>query len=215
MHGSRSGDDGGVRENARLTSVIGIALLVPLLAVTLSGLVFDGLWRVHYFTGFLLIPLVAMKLASTGYRAARYYLRDPGYRSAGPPALPLRVLAPVLVVSAVLVLVSGVVMWAAESRAQPWSTILSNAAVVFLCVAALHVLAYVPRAWRDVRSEHRTAGEPGPASSRHRVGRRATVVGSVAVGLVIAIATIPGSQPPRHHRDDAGAARPAPVVTRG
>ena len=211
------GHDPGVRENARLTSVVGIALLVPLLAVTLSGLSLGGLWRVHYFAGFLLIPLVAVKLASTGYRAARYYLRDPRYRGAGPPAPLLRALAPLLVLSGVLVLGSGVVLWKVGSRSQPWSTIHSNSAVVFLCVAGIHVLAYVPRAWREVRSGRRTGAEPGRTSSRHRAGPRATVIAALTVGLVVAIATIPGSQPPRnpHHRDEVGVTAPSSVPGRG
>lgn len=186
---SHGGDDPGVRENARLTSAIGIALFVPLLAVTVSGLFLGSLWRIHYFAGFLLLPLIAAKLASTGYRAARYYLGDARYRSAGPPAPLLRVLAPVLAGSTVLVLVSGVVMWAERSTAKPWSTIHSGAAVVFLCVAAVHVLAYLPAAWRTTRTRVQVG---------RRAGRRSTLVAALAVGLVVAVATIPGSQPPAH-----------------
>ena len=49
------------------------------------------------FIGLMLIAPLALKLASTGYRLARYYGRRAAYREKGPPALPMRLLAPVLV----------------------------------------------------------------------------------------------------------------------
>ena len=52
------------------------------------------------FVGLLLIPPVVLKLASTGYRFVRYYAGARAYREKGPPPLPLRLLAPVLVASA-------------------------------------------------------------------------------------------------------------------
>jgi hypothetical protein len=191
-------EDPGVRDNARLTSATGLLMFVPVLAVTLSGLYLDSLWRVHYFAGFVLLPLVAVKLVSTGYRAARYYLGDARYRRSGPPAQLLRVLAPVLAASTVVVLTSGVVMWAARSRLQPWSTLHTDAAVVFICVAAIHVLVYLPVALRTTR------GAAAAAPTRARAGRRATVLGALAVGVVLAVATIPGSVFPHHEHGVGG-----------
>jgi hypothetical protein len=216
--GAVGGEDPGVRENARLTSATGIALLLPLLVVAGSGLLFDGLWRVHYFAGFLLLPLVALKLASTGYRAARYYRADPRYRRAGPPAPLLRGLAPLLVVSAVLLLVSGVVMWATHSTGQPWGTVHTDAAVVFLAVTAVHVLAHLPGAWRTVGEARRSRADAGAEPERPRAGRRATLIGALAVGLVVAVATIPGSQLPHHgsgHRHGGDAPVGPPAATAG
>ncbi|HEY2704043.1 MAG TPA: hypothetical protein VGL20_10160 [Candidatus Dormibacteraeota bacterium] len=194
--------DPGVRENTRLTAVTGLVLLLPLLVVTGSGLVFGQLWRVHYFAGFLLLPLVLLKLASTGYRAARYYLGSARYRTAGPPAPALRLLAPVLVGSTALLFVSGVVMWIDHSRLQPWSTLHTDAAVVFCAAVAIHLLAYLPRAWRTARAarpapEGSDPGRPARAAGR----RRGAVAGAVVFGLVLAIATVPGSQAPQRGRD--------------
>src|SRR6266700_2655738 len=39
----------------------------------------------HMFVGLLLIPPVALKLASTGYRFVRYYTASPAYRRKAPP----------------------------------------------------------------------------------------------------------------------------------
>jgi hypothetical protein len=216
-HAGGAGEDPSVRENTRLTSATGIALLVPLLAVTGSGLMFDGLWRVHYFAGFLLVPLIGLKLASTGYRAAGYYGGDPRYRRAGPPAPALRALAPILVVSALLLFVSGVAMWVTKRRGQPWSTLHTDSAVVFIAVAAVHVLAYLPAAWRTAGARRQRAdGDTAAGPARRRAGWRASLVAALAVGLVLAVATIPASQLPNRgagHRQDAaqgGGAGPRP-----
>src|SRR5712671_2988133 len=93
---------GGVVGNARLTALSG-ALLLVLLAVEGATIPFLGaLLSVHIFVGMLLLAPVALKLASTGYRFARYYSRVPEYVEAGPPAPLMRVLvAPVLVISTV------------------------------------------------------------------------------------------------------------------
>ena len=213
--------DPGVRENLRLTAVTGILLLVPLLVVTGSGLVFGQLWRVHYFAGFLLLPLVLLKLASTGYRAVRYYAGNARYREAGPPALYLRLLAPVLVVSTVVLFLSGVVMWIDHSRAGLWSTLHTDAAVVFCAVVAIHLLAYLPGAWRTARAarsarEHTAMDRPARTAAR----RREAVLGAAVFGLVLAVATVPGSVQPQRglerHHDHAivgGAPPPGAAVT--
>jgi hypothetical protein len=105
-----------------------------------------------------------------------------------------------------------------QSRGQPWSTIHTDAAVVFIAVAAVHVLAYLPAAWRTAGAARRPRADrvaaAGPA--RRRAGWRATLVAALAVGLVLAVATIPASQLPNRgagHRQDAaqgGGAGPRP-----
>ena len=57
----------------------------------------------------LLGPL-ALKFSSTGYRFARDYARTPAYVSNGPPALGLRSLAPVVVVTTVALFATGVAL---------------------------------------------------------------------------------------------------------
>ena len=66
----------GVAGNARLTGAVAAALLV-LLAAEGATIPFIGqLLGPHIFIGMLLIPPVALKLGSTGYRFARYYTRQ-------------------------------------------------------------------------------------------------------------------------------------------
>src|SRR4029077_19179521 len=63
-----SGPDG----NAQLTALTGLALVAPLAAVFLTGLLFGSMRSIHFFVGFVLVPLVAVKLASTLWRVTRY-----------------------------------------------------------------------------------------------------------------------------------------------
>jgi len=186
--------DPGVRANLRLTALVGLAMIVPLLVVTLSGLSFDQLWRVHYFAGFLLVPLLLLKLATTGYRMAAYYLGNRRYRRAGPPAPLLRILAPVLVISTVVLFLSGIVMWLENSRLQPWSTLHTDAAVVFCVTASVHLLAYLRRASSESAAELRRRTRSG-------VRLRGALGATLVVGVVLAVVTIAPSQLPArpHH----------------
>jgi len=63
-----------------------------------------GLLSAHMFIGLVVIPPVLLKLGSTGYRMVGYYTGSRAYRSKGPPLLPLRLMAPVLVASTIAVL---------------------------------------------------------------------------------------------------------------
>jgi hypothetical protein len=91
---------GGSAANEQLTAVVA-ALLILLLAVEGATILRIGsLLNVHAFVGMLLIPVVAMKLASAGWRALRYYRRADEYVLRGPPHVVLRVVvAPVVVLS--------------------------------------------------------------------------------------------------------------------
>jgi len=94
---------GGPAGNELLTCAAAVVLTVLLVAEGITIVRMGGLVTVHMFVGMVLIPPVLLKLASTGYRFARYYARSRPYRAKGPPLLPLRMLGPVLVVTTVLV----------------------------------------------------------------------------------------------------------------
>ena len=85
--------------NERLTTSTGLILLVLLSIETLTTLSLRSYLPVHIFLGLLLLPPVALKLASTGWRFVRYYTRNKPYRHEGPPRLLLRMLGPLLVAS--------------------------------------------------------------------------------------------------------------------
>jgi len=108
---------GGAVGNARLTALSGAMLLV-LLAIEGATIPFLGsLLSVHIFVGMLLLGPVALKLASTGYRFARYYSQAREYVEAGPPAPLMRVLVgPVLVLSTLTLFTTGVLLIASPQR---------------------------------------------------------------------------------------------------
>ncbi len=104
---------GGSAGNEQLTAILAVLLLVLLAieGVTLLGI--RTLMTVHAFVGVLLIPVVGLKLASTGWRTLNYYRRSEEYLRRGPPHVILRILvAPAIVLSSLGVFGTGVALLA-------------------------------------------------------------------------------------------------------
>ena len=97
----------------------------------------------HVFLGFLLIPPVLLKLASTGWRMTSYYRRADEYVRRGPPAFLLRVLiAPLVVVSTVALFATGIAVVALGQRGLLLG--LHKASfIVWFGAMSVHVLAHV------------------------------------------------------------------------
>src|SRR5438309_7021300 len=94
---------GGSEANEQLTALVATILLVLLAAEGATLFWITSLLTVHAFVGMLLLPVVALKLASTGWRMLRYYLRAEEYVRRGPPHVVLRMLvAPVVVASTIV-----------------------------------------------------------------------------------------------------------------
>jgi hypothetical protein len=172
-----------VEANARLTGWTAVVLFVLLAAEGATILSLRRLLPEHFFIGFLLIPPVLLKMGSTGYRFVRYYTGDRRYRSAGPPRIGLRLLAPVVVVSTVVLFGSGVELWLFGDRyGTIWITAHKLSFVVWFGATGIHVLAYLARAprlaWADMREPLRGAA-----------GRRGLIVASLLLGIVLALAT--------------------------
>ena len=184
--------------NQQLTSLTG-TLLSPLLGlVFLTGLAMDAYWHVHYAIGFVLIPVVALKIASTGYRAISYYTGRSPYREAGPPELSLRLLAPVLVISTVVALVTGVLLWAQHSRSGTLSTLHTDSAVVCAAAVGIHFLAYITTAARvSIRA---VAASPSRLVSLRVV----LVVFTLILGISLAAVTYGSGTWPARERRPAG-----------
>src|ERR1700753_1180889 len=110
---------GGVAGTPRLTAAVAVALLV-LLAAEGVTIPFIGKWLgPHMFIGLLLIPPVALKMASTGYRSVRYYTHDEPYVRKGPPPTALRLLAPGVVLTTLAVFGTGVALLLAAPPSNP------------------------------------------------------------------------------------------------
>jgi hypothetical protein len=132
---------GGGDGNEQLTAIAAALLLVLLAAEGATLLRISSLLTVHAFVGMLLIPVVAVKLASAGWRVLRYYLGGEEYVLRGPPQLVLRVLvAPVLVCSTVCLFGSGVALLALDQRHGAVVGLHKASFVVWLGATGVHVL---------------------------------------------------------------------------
>jgi hypothetical protein len=145
-----------VEGNERLTATTGVVLLALLAAEGATILFLRPLLQVHVFVGMLLIPPVALKLATVGWRFVRYYAGDPRYRLEGPPRLLMRVVvAPALVVSTAVLLGTGVALLVAGPAGGVLLGLHKASFVLWLGAMSVHVLAYVTRlprlAWADLR----------------------------------------------------------------
>jgi hypothetical protein len=180
---------GGAEGNARLTSLAG-ALLVVLLALEGTTLPFMGaLLSMHVFVGMLLLGPVAVKLAATGYRFARYYTGGREYVENGPPLQLMRVVvAPALVLSTLTLLGSGVALILAPAHGLVLG--LHKASfIVWTGAFGIHLLVYGLRAGRHLLAEL----DARPAGGR---ALRLTLLAvALAAGIALAIVTLPLAAP--------------------
>jgi hypothetical protein len=192
---------GGTTGNERLTSAAGAVLIVLLAVIGLTIISLGPLLWVHLFVGMVLIGPVLLKLASTGYRFARYYTSNPRYRRKGPPALPLRLLAPIVVLSTLVVFASGVaLLFAGPSSRGTLLPIHKTSFIVWIAFTSIHVLAHLPTMLRSLRADYRpgrggsTAWErdlsPGDGANG-RAGRVLSLASALTFGVVLAIVLIP------------------------
>ena len=171
--------------NERLTALTAVVLLVLLAVEGVTIVWLRPFLTVHLFVGLMLIPPVALKCASTGYRFARYYTRNPSYRRKGPPQALLRWTAPGVVATTLLVLVTGVWLLLAGPRSReallPFHKI---GFIVWLGLMSLHVLGHATALPRVAAAEY-TSGAPGS------VRRGLAVALALAAGVVVAVALVP------------------------
>jgi hypothetical protein len=192
---------GGTTGNEVLTSATAAVLTVLLLAEGVTIIFMGNLRDEHMFIGMALIPPLVLKLGSTGYRFARYYLRTPAYREKGPPHVALRVLAPVLVVLTLIVFVSGVVLLLVGHRSDTLFTIHKISFIVWSGFFAIHFLAYVPRVLRSLQDDWTSAARRRVAGAETRL---ALVLASTGGGIALALAVLPlitGWHGGHHHHD--------------
>ena len=189
---------GGTSGNERLTSVTGAVLMVLLAVIGVTILRMHPLLSVHLFVGMLLIAPVSLKLASTGYRFTRYYTHDLAYRRKGAPPAALRALAPLLVLSTVVVFASGVaLLFAGPASRSALLPVHKVSFFVWVAVTALHVLAHLPSLPAALRGDYTRRDVLGP-SLPGRSGRHFALAGALVLGVALAVLTIPEFGPWLH-----------------
>ena len=173
----------GSAGNEQLTAMVA-SVLVLLLAIEAATLLqLRSLLTVHAFVGMLLIPVVALKLGSSGWRMLRYYLNGEEYVRRGPPHVVLRVLvAPVLVLSTFVLFGTGVALLALGQREGTIVGLHKASFIVWAGAAGLHVVAHALKLPRVLRGRI-----PG-------VGLRVALVTAAALaGALLAVETLPAA----------------------
>jgi hypothetical protein len=174
---------GGSAANEQLTALAAAVLILLLAAEGATLLNIRSLLTVHAFVGMLLIPVVALKLASTGWRMLRYYLRGGEYTRLGPPRLVMRALvAPVIVLSTLVLFGTGVALLVRHQTRGTLVGLHKATFVLWLVVAVVHVLAHTPKVLRSMFEKVPGAGI-----------RVAAVAVTVVLGLGLATATLPAA----------------------
>jgi hypothetical protein len=194
LEGNERLTGGGTDGNERLTAAAGVVLLVLFAVLGVTILRIGQLLWLHLFLGMLLIGPVLLKLASTGYRFARYYTANPAYRRKGPPTTPMRLLAPLVVLSTVVVFGSGVaLLFAGPSARAMLFPIHKLSFFAWLAVTGVHVLGHLADLPAPLRADY--GADPGLVglSDRQpgRDGRVLSLAGVLVAGLVLAVLMIP------------------------
>lgn len=192
MKTMRGGPDG----NERLTAASAAVLFLMLAAEGVTILSIRQLLSVHVFIGMLLVPPVALKLASTTWRFVRYYRGSRPYREKGPPLLPLRLLAPVVVASTVAVFVTGIALLIQGPGRGIVLGLHKASFVVWLVATGVHVLAYLSRVPRLAAADWSSRASTVPGS----LARRSLLAGVVTAGAILAVSTVQYAGPWLHWR---------------
>jgi hypothetical protein len=183
------GVTGGPAGNARLAAWTGLVLLVLLAAEGATLLSLGRLISVHVFLGALVVPPVLFKSATVSWRVARYYTGDPDYVRSGPPPLLLRVLGPLVVLTSLAVLGTGLLLSVQGSAGRrsfagtglSMLTLHKLTFVLWFAAMALHVLTRTVPALRIVSG----AADTPRAEVRGGGWRGLALVLSLVVGVAV------------------------------
>jgi hypothetical protein len=182
---------GGTDGNEQITTITGAILLVLLAVLGITIIQIGQLLWLHLFLGLLLIGPVALKMASTGYRFLRYYTGNDAYRRKGAPETVLRLIGPLVVVSTLVVFVSGVVLLFVGPADRGQLVLIHKVSFfVWIAFTALHVLGHLPHMPATLRSVRRPTPELTGVQSG-AAGRWLSVAGALVAGLVLAVVLIP------------------------
>ena len=199
--------NGGIDGNERLTAATAVALILLLAAEGVTILFLRPLFSAHVFIGMLLIPPVALKLGSTGWRFLRYYTGHGEYARRGPPLLPLRLLAPLVVVSTLGVFATGVALLVVGPAGGIVLGLHKASFAVWLVTTGIHVLAHLRRIPELVLADWRGRVVPRERAVPGTFRRQLLLATALVAGAILAVATVRYAQPwvqwlAAHHQHD-------------
>ena len=189
-----SGVPDGAAGNARLTSATGIVLIVLLAVEGVTILSVRQMITLHVFVGVMLLGPVLLKSGSTLYRFARFYTGSPTYREKGPPHPLLRVLGPLMVLSSLAVLGTGISLILVGTEGSDGLLVAHQTCFwVWVAVLAVHLVGHlwetVVTSWTEVRSSLHGRG------ARQRRWRYLAIALALVLGVGAAAALLPTAAP--------------------
>ena len=144
----------------------------------------------HTVVGVLLAGPLLVKMGSTGWRFLRYYTRAPAYVRRGPPPLTLRVLSPVLLITTLVIVSSGIGL-VVTGLLQPFLLIHVFSALVWLPLIAAHSLAHLQQVPRSIASDW--SSKLGPRFHVGRGLRLGVNLGALLLGVIAAVLLFPAT----------------------
>src|SRR5436305_11480286 len=194
-HTSEHNDDeqSAVVGNERITALAGAVLLVLILVELVSAAILRTLLSIHVFVGVLLAGPLIVKLGSTFWRFLRYYTGSPAFVRRGPPHLALRVMAPLLIATTLVVIGSGIGLVVTGPRsAGPLLPLHGLSVLVWLPLIVIHIFAYLWRVPRLVANDwSKQAAEQAPG----RGPRLGVNLGAPTLGAIAAVLLLHGATP--------------------
>jgi hypothetical protein len=192
-------DESAVVANERMTALVSAALLVLLLVELVTLLSVHAMLPVHVLVGVLLAGPLAVKIGSTGYRFLRYYTGSPAFVRRGPPRLALRVLAPLLLATTLVVVGSGIGLLVTGPThilvlplVGPLTEVHAMSTMIWIPMFTIHVFAFIRRTPRLIADDWRKR----PAEQVPGRGLRLGVsLGALMVGAIAAIIVLPFGAP--------------------
>jgi hypothetical protein len=173
--------------NARVTGSVGAAIFVLLFLEGLTVLRVKELISWHVFFGVLLIPFVAVKIASTTFRFVRYYSGRREYVEKGPPPIVLRMLGPVVTVTTVAVLGTGIGAVLGSSGTNWLVDAHKVSFFIWFAAMTLHVIGHALETPALAFADWRRSGRRETPGARARL---AVLSVTVAVAVPLAIASL-------------------------
>lgn len=196
--GQGVGERNAAAANERVTAAAAIALFVLIFFEGITLVNIGSMMTMHVVVGLILVPPVLVKLGSTGWRFVRYYTGHPDFVRKGPPMTLLRVLAPFLVVSTLVLFGSGIALVVVH-HPYGWLKVLHRYDfLLWFGVLAIHVLAYMWQVPGIVRRDVSSRRQYRKTSPRGRLVRVWLVVGSIIAGVLLAATLWPSVSAQTH-----------------
>lgn len=189
--GAGVGERNGAAANERLTAAAAALLFVLIFFEGLTLLRIGSLVTPHVVIGLILVPPVLVKLGSTSWRFIRYYTGRSDYVRMGPPRALLRLLAPFLIVTTVVLFASGIALVVIH-RPFGWLLVVHRYGfVLWFVILTVHVLTYAWQVPGIVRRDLSPQLRYRHTSPKGRLLRLFLVSGSLVAGVALAVIVWP------------------------